>query len=562
MSTNAAVSAISHPEGWHAIQWRHHHRQVRKLQVRIAKATSGKQWRRVKSLQRMLVHSFSAKALAVKRVTENPGRRTPGIDRQTWSTPESKWKAIFQLSRTGYKPLPLRRIYIPKSNGKSRPLGIPAMRDRAMQALWLLALDPVAESTSDRNSYGFRPLRSTADATGQIFICLGNRNTAEWVLEGDIKGCFDNISHDWLLENIPMDRQILRKWLKAGFMDKGIIYATDSGTPQGSPISPVLSNMCLDGLEQKLAEQFGQKNTAPARRHKVNYVRFADDFICTGSSRELLEEKVKPIIIQFMAERGLTLSEEKTIITHIDNGFDFLGRHIRKYNGKLLIKPSKKNLKNHLDKVRTIIEKNQTVTAAQLIIMLNPVIRGWANYHRNIVAKRAFNYVDNQIWRKIWQWCKRRHQNKGSGWVYRKYFRYTRTGTYRWLFCGKDRNGKIWELMLSSSVPISRHIKIKTEANFYNPRWETYFEQRQDKNWAESQKGKRKITAIWHRQNHICPVCGQRFTKETGWHIHHKVMKILGGGDEPDNLMLLHPNCHRQIHSNETGSREREFIKA
>ncbi|CAB5587014.1 Group II intron-encoded protein ltrA [Citrobacter werkmanii] len=157
MSTNAAVSAISHPEGWHAIQWRHHHRQVRKLQVRIAKATSDKQWRRVKSLQRMLVHSFSAKALAVKRVTENPGRRTPGIDRQTWSTPESKWKAIFQLSRTGYKPLPLRRIYIPKSNGKSRPLGIPAMRDRAMQALWLLALDPVAESTSDRNSYGFRP---------------------------------------------------------------------------------------------------------------------------------------------------------------------------------------------------------------------------------------------------------------------------------------------------------------------------------------------------------------------------------------------------------------------
>ena len=181
-----------------------------------------------------------------------------------------------------------------------------------------------------------------------------------------------------------MDRQILRKWLKAGFMDKGILYATGSGTPQGSPISPVLSNMCLDGLEQKLTEQSGQKNTAPARRHKVNYVRFADDFICTGSSRELLEEKVKPLITQFMAERGLTLSEEKNIITHIDNGFDFLGRNIRKYNGKLLIKPSKKNLKNHLDKVRTIIEKNQMVTAAQLIIMLNPVIRGWANYHRNI----------------------------------------------------------------------------------------------------------------------------------------------------------------------------------
>lgn len=377
MNTHYSVSTIPRPAGWHAIDWRACHARVRKLQLRIAEATRQQQWRRVRELQRILTRSFSGKAVAVRRVTENTGKRTPGVDGKTWSTPDDKWKGMCNLSPRGYIPLPLRRIHIPKSNGKKRPLGIPTIRDRAMQALWLLALEPVAETTADNNSYGFRPMRSTHDAIESIFHRLSQKVSPKWVLEGDIKGCFDNISHDWLLSSIPMDKRILRKWLKAGYMEKGVFYHTESGTPQGGIISPLLANMTLDGLEGELMHTF-RKSKHYGAKYQVNYVRYADDFICSGISRELLENEVKPLIAEFMQKRGLALSEEKTAITHIEEGFDFLGQNVRKYGGKMLIKPAKKNLKNFLSKVRSIIKGNPTLPAWKLINLLNPVIRGWA----------------------------------------------------------------------------------------------------------------------------------------------------------------------------------------
>lgn len=289
------------------------------------------------------------------------------------------------------------------------------MKDRAMQALYLLALEPVAETTADLNSYGFRKNRATADAIEQCFIVLGNKNRAQWILEADIFGCFDNISHEWMLSHIPMDKNILRKWLRAGYLNKNVYYPTNGGTPQGGIISPVLANLVLDGLENKLRTRKGEQGL-------VNLVRYADDFIITGRTKELLETEVLPIVETHLTERGLELSPEKTRITRIDEGFDFLGQNVRKYNGKLLIKPSKKNINSFLEKTREVIKRNAATEAGSLIKILNPVIRGWVNYHRHVVSKAVFKSVDTAIFKCLWQWSKRRHPKKNRQWIKAKYF--------------------------------------------------------------------------------------------------------------------------------------------
>ncbi len=414
MTVTFVTGAASHVVDWHSIEWKKVYRNVRQLQARIVKATQEGRWGKVKSLQRLLTHSFSGKVLAVRRVTENQGKRTPGVDNETWETPTKKAKVVKSLRQHGYQPQPLRRIYISKKNGKKRPLGIPTMKDRAMQALHLLALEPIAETTSDPNSYGFRRERSVADAIAQCHIILSNRHRAQWILEGDIKSCFDQISHKWILRNIPMDKKILHKWLKSGYMEEQAFHTTEAGTPQGSIISPVLANLTLDGLEKRLREAFPKTGKA-----KVNLVRYADDTIITGSTKELLENEVTPLVEEFLKERGLELSKEKTKITHIGDGFDFSGQNLRKYNGILLVKPSKKNTHAFLDKIRTIIKENKTVKTGVLIELLNPAIRGWAQFHQFANSKRTFNYVDHTIFQCLWRWAKRRHPNKPKRWIKR-----------------------------------------------------------------------------------------------------------------------------------------------
>src|SRR5713101_1773564 len=387
MTTAQAVGAVSSDAAeWYGLDWQAINRNVRRLQVRIVQATKASRWGKVRALQRLLTHSYSGKVLAVRRVTENNGKKTPGVDQEIWDTPEKKTQAVHALKRGGYKPQPLRRVYIPKSDGKTmRPLGIPTMKDRAQQALYLLALDPAVETTADHNSYGFRQQRSCADAIGQCFNTLSKDNP-QWILEGDIKSCFDRISHDWLLAHVPMDRVILQKWLKAGYMDKHVLHETTEGTPQGGIISPALSNCALDGLEQLLREKFPSKKRLPSLGGKypaVNLIRYADDFVITGRTKELLEGEIKPLVEQFLQARGLELSPAKTVITHVEKGFDFLGQNVRKYpNGKLLIKPSKKNSKTFLDGIRKTIKAALGMSAADLIHWLNPKIRGWSNYHR------------------------------------------------------------------------------------------------------------------------------------------------------------------------------------
>jgi RNA-directed DNA polymerase len=505
----------------------------------------------VKALQRLLTHSFSGRALAVRRVTENQGKRTPGVDGEVWKTPDEKAAGIERLQQCGYHPRPLRRIYIPKSDGKKkRPLGIPTMLDRAMQALYLLALDPSAEMTADRNSYGFRLERSTADAIEQCFTLLSRQDRARWIWEGDIHACFDEIGHDWMLSHIPTDKTILCKWLKAGYMEKGVLHPTEAGTPQGGICSPVLANMTLDGLEERLRRAF-PKTTAHGQKTKINMVRFADDLIITGNSKELLETEVQPLVEQFLGERGLNLSQEKTHITHIEDGFNFLGQNIRKHRGKLIITPSKKNVKAFLTKVREVIRKNRQATAGELIAQLNPIIRGWANYHRHICSGGTFGRVDHAIFKALWQWAKRRHPNKSKRWIKQKYF-HTANGR-NWVFEGelKDKTEQthIVRLFYASKVRIKRHIKIKGDANPYDPQWEPYLEARRSRKMVDNLQGRMDILALWKEQDGKCPVCDQTITIETRWHDHHIVWRSKGGRDNLSNRVLVHPDCHRQIHS-------------
>jgi RNA-directed DNA polymerase len=447
---------------------------VERLQMRIAKATREGKHRKAASLQWILTHSYYAKLLAVKRVTTNKGKNTAGVDSVIWKTSAQKMAAVKSLNRRGYKPLPLRRHYIPKKNGKKRPLGIPTMRDRAMQALYAMALKPIAETLADPNSYGFRDARSCHDAIQQIFIALANLYSAQWILEGDIKSCFDEISHEWLLENIPLDKKILNAWLKAGYLEEGKRFPTTEGTPQGGIVSPLLANMALDGLEKAIRDAMPSKS-------KVNVIRFADDFVTTGSLRELLESKARPAVKSFLEPRGLKLSDAKTLITNIDDGFDFLGFNVRKYKGKLLIKPSKKATKAFLDKVRETINLMRGAKPEALIATLNPIIRGWVNYHKHVVAKKTFNYVDWQIDHMLWRWARRRHPKKSSRWVKHKYFptfEYIGTTFVAKVEIEKGKYQK-FALTKASWMPIQRHIKVRQEANPFDPKYKDYFKKRQ-----------------------------------------------------------------------------------
>jgi RNA-directed DNA polymerase len=555
MTTAKTVGAVSSEAAeWYAIDWQAVHRNVRRLQVRIAQATKAGRWGKVRALQRLLTHSYSGKVLAVRRVTENDGKKTPGVDQEIWDTPEKKTQAVHALKRRGYQPQPLRRVYILKSDKKTmRPLGIPTMKDRSHQALHLLALDPVLETTADKNSYGFRQQRSCADAIEQCFKILAQPNP-QWILEGDIKSCFDRISHDWLLTHVPMDRVILQKWLKAGYMEKHVLHETTDGTPQGGIISPALSNCALDGLEQLLREKFPTRKPLPSLGGKlpvVNLVRYADDFVVTGRTKELLEGEIKPLVEHFLHERGLELSPAKTVITHVEKGFDFLGQNVRKYpNGKLLIKPSKKNIKIFLDGIRGNIKAALGMSAADLIRWLNPKIRGWANYHRHVVSKRVFSRVDHSIFIRLWQWARRRHPNKSSRWLKQKYFE--QHGGNNWSFFGEswDDEGKPHKLRLlfASNTPIQRHVKVKSTANPYDPVDEPYFEKREADHMAETFRGTRTLRFLWKFQGGSCPVCNTKITRITGWRLHHCVPRVLGGSTSAENRVLLHPECHDRVH--------------
>lgn len=449
---------------WNNIDWKKVEKHVNRLQARIAKAVKDDIWYLVKRLQYLLTHSFYAKLLAIKKVNQNRGKRTAGIDGETWSSPKSKMKAALCLTDKKYVAKPLKRVFIEKPGKKTkRPLGIPTIYDRSMQALYALALEPIAEIKGDRTSFGFRKFRSPHDACEYAFHYLCTKNSPVWVLEGDIKGCFDNISHQWLIDNIPMDKTVLKQFLKAGYIFERQLFQTDAGTPQGGIISPILANMTLDGIDKLLAAKYhkkrksGRTNNEYAAKYKVNFVRYADDFIVTANTEEIAKE-VKELIKDFLKDRGLELSDEKTLITHIDDGFDFLGWNFRKYNGKLLVKPSKKSIDKFTEKISETIKMGKAWKQEKLICVINPKIIGWANYNHSVVSSEIFHKLDSIIWGMLWHWAKRRHPEKSKQWITDKYWH--SAGKREWVFSDDTK-----QLRFLSDTKIVRHIKLKLDMN-------------------------------------------------------------------------------------------------
>lgn len=456
--------------GWNRIDWNKAEETVNSMQRRIVKAVESGKRGLVKRLQYLLAHSFYAKALAVRRVTSSHGKRTPGVDGVVWRTQKEKYEAIFQLNDVGYKPKALRRIYIEKPGKKEkRPLSIPTMKDRAMQALYLLTLAPIAETTADQTSFGFRECRSTADAMQYAFLRLSRKTAPQWVVEGDIKGCFDNINHQWLVDHVPMDAEILSKFLKADYSYERRLFPTTQGAAQGGVISPTLANLTLDGMKQELAQ--GLKD------QKHHFIRYADDFIVIVED-EATAKAVIGIINTFLAERGLRLSDTKTKITHITEGFDFLGWNFRKYrNGQLIIKPARNSVKRFVDRLRILFHKMRTATQDDLIKALNTRIAGWSNYHASVCAKQTFNKMDNYISLKLWKWGIRRHGNKNSDWVRKRYWRKRGNRNYEFA-TGKQC------LKRCSDQPIVRHSLAKLDKNPYTDG--EYFAQKAK--WRRQQK--------------------------------------------------------------------------
>ncbi len=468
---NLSCALLHTDQKWENHKWASIIHRVNKLQCRIAKAVEQKKFGKAKALMHLLVKSYHAKLLAVYRVSQiNKGKKTAGVDGILWDSNKRKENAVRNLSIFGYKPKPLRRFYILKKNGKKRPLSIPTIKDRAMQTLFALALEPWAETTGDFNSYGFRRKRSCQDAAANCFLSLCRKNSAQWIFEADIKACFDQINHDWLLKNIPIKKTILSKWLKVGFIENKLQYQTVKGTPQGGTISPILMNMVLDGLENELKSKFPKW-----KRQKVNFTRYADDFIITAKSKEVIEHGIIPLVKSFLKERGLTLSAEKSKITHISKGFDFLSYNFRKYKTKLIIQPSKQSIQEFKDKLKLVFKKFRGVPAHALIRKLNPVIRGWSNYHKGFCAKRTFNRLSTTIYKKLKRWAKKEHANRNIWWIYHRYFTENHFSD-SWKSNAGLKKHRLYKIAM---VPIKYHIKIKAKANPYLKSYHKYFYSRQ-----------------------------------------------------------------------------------
>ena len=569
--SNASINKTT-PE-WNTINWAKVQRKVFKLQTRIFQAVKSGNKVKAKKLQKLLLKSHYAKLLAIRKVTQdNQGKKTAGVDGKKSLRPNQRLKLAKELTLKGYKAKALRRVWIPKpGKDEKRGLGIPTMKDRVMQALVKSALEPYWEAQFEGTSYGFRPGRSAHDAITRIYTAINKK--ARYVLDADIAKCFDKINHDYLLSKVDCPhnmKRIIKQWLECGVMDKGILEETDSGTPQGGVISPLLANIALHGMIKDTENHFPRtkrkEDGSLHREYKPKIIRYADDFVVLHEDYDVILQ-CKTLIAQWLEKVGLELKPEKTSIRHtlksiehdgktIDPGFDFLGFNIRSYpvgkhhsgktggnskwgieskaiGFKTLIKPSKKKILAHHEAIKEVVKANKKAPQEVLIARLNPIIRGWCNYYRTVTSRETFSSEDSILWNTLRAWTVNRKKKETPLYdALKKYFSYGKQG--KWTFQTRE-----YVLYHHTETEIKRHTLVKPESSPYDGNW-TYWSKRRGTYTGTPAR----VAKLLKKQKGICPQCKQHFTPEDLIEVDHIIPKSKGGKDTYNNLQALHRHCH------------------